>query len=244
MSAVSLPFTLPVKVQAQQTNISFTQNEDGYFMNLDLKLELPLQDLVDSLMLCGEKLPAEVPQIPQTPAEPIADLVQSLAGSPVMESLLPTPPLAERHSRSESVSTNCGSDPVRSPDVYYSKPFPCFDSPYRQKGKWQAAQATYFLRDSPSPAPAPSKKLSPDAPVFTPLSLASMPLGSPTPSAVTADDVWELPGLPSPLMESAADPPMPSLRHQTSVVHSILQRGLSSVVANHNAPNAAACRQM
>ena len=241
MSTVSLPFTLPVKVQAQETSISFTQNDEGYFMNLDLKLEFPLQDLVDSLILCGDKVRAEISQI-SAESQPA---IQAAINASIARATSP-----DHLSGSESVSTTC--DPVRlATDMYGSSPFPRFDSPYRQKGKWQTNQATYFLKPADTPsqvvAPPPMTRMSANAPVFTPLS-HNIPNPSPfsqgMASALSDHDVWELPGLPSPLLEHQPSPEMPPLPHQTSIVHSILQRGLSSVVAGGNTPTNQNCRQM
>ena len=231
MSAISVPLSVPVKVQAQETNISFTQNDDGYFMNLDLKLEFPLQDLVDSLMMCGDKI------IPDGGMVGSILKNQPEHSRPGLQSPERSPPLTSDRTRDQALSF----------DTYYSAPFPRFDSPYRKKGKWQTKQATFFMRDTMSSrraSPAPSG-LSADAPVFTPMTFASVD------SISSPADLWELPGLPSPLMEPTIDPsPLPTAARQTSAFHSILQRGLSSVLLAQQTPqpqqsvNDASCRQM
>lgn len=225
MSAISVPLSVPVKVQAQDTNISFTQNEEGYFMNLDLKLELPLQDLVDSLMMCGDKISPDGNMAePSRPTQPDHFESKRVVSSE-------SPLITSARNRDQAVSF----------DTYYSVPFPRFDSPYRKKGKWQTKQATFFMKDTmpgrrASPAPT---SLSADAPVFTPMTFASV-------DSIAPPDLWELPGLPSPLMEPSIDPPSIPAR-QTSAFHSILQRGLSSALMAQPQPqpiNDASCRQM
>ena len=228
MSGLSVPLSVPVKVQAQETNVSFTQSNDGYFMNLDLKLELPLQDLVDSLLLCGDKI---IPDHTELDKRNPVTKVEQVAASPMMDDV----------SSSKFIRSR---DPAHSFDTYYSAPFPRFDSPYRKKGRWQPKQATFFMRDSVSSrraSPAPSR-LSADAPVFTPMTYASV-------DSVSQPDLWELPGLPSPLMEPSIDPIPTSSVRQTSAFQSILQRGLSNVLMSHQPPQQEAtcdttCRQM
>jgi hypothetical protein len=204
-------------------------------MNLDLKLEFPVQALVDSLMSCGNKVREEISNIsPET--QPLVHAVVSASASRTNS--------PEQSSGSESVSTTC--DPVRkSAEMHGSSPFPRFESPYRQKGKWQTNQATYFLRvDSPPHSSSPavpfvcdSKPLSANAPVFTPLSSHNIVIPNSSPfmaSACSDYDVWELPGLPSPLLEYV---PTPEDKKFSPIVHSILERGLSSVVIDRGQPS-------
>ena len=223
MSPISVPLSVPVKVQAQETNLSFSQNDNGYFMNLDLKLEFPLQDLVDSLMMCGDKVVPDGTKIDQTENHLSKDTNSIHAAVDSLVETIVTPP------RNQSPSF----------DTYYSAPFPRFDSPYRKKGRWQSKQATFFMKDSaPSrrASPVPSQ-LSADAPVFTPMTFASV-------DSVSPHDLWELPGLPSPLMEPSTDP-IPTPVRQTSAFHSILQRGLSNARLAQSQPvNDTGCRQM
>lgn len=223
MSPISIPMSVPVKVQAQETNISFSQNDNGYFMNLDLKLELPLQELVDSLMMCGDKVVQDVTKISHNQIDKTRDANSIHAALDGILGAHTTPP------RSKSPSF----------DTYYSAPFPRFDSPYRKKGRWQSKQATFFMKDaalSRRASPVPSQ-LSADAPVFTPMTFASV-------DSVSPPDLWELPGLPSPLIEPSTDP-IPTPVRQTSAFHSILQRGLSNALLAQSQPvNDAGCRQM
>jgi len=223
MSAVSVPLIVPVKVQAQETTISFTQNDEGYFMNLDLKLELPLHDLVDSLLMCGDKIIPDHTNVDSARLTPVDETKSALIH------------------HDDLTNAICGGARHQSHsfDTYYSAPFPRFDSPYRKKGRWQTKQATFFMKDSmPSRRVSPSPSiLSADAPVFTPMTFASV-------DSVSPPDLWELPGLPSPLIEPTIDP-LPAPAHQTSAFHSILQRGLSNVLMAQQQPvNDASCRQM
>ena len=220
MSTISLPLSLPVKINSQNTNISFVQTEEGYFMNLDLKVEVPLKDLIDSLMTCGDKAREELVSLTQQAQRAVAATPEPTA-SPAVS---PVKPVA---SDSDSTASERPS--------YCSVPFPRIDSPFRTKGRWRSNSATYFLREHKSPAPQLIKRqLSPNAPVFTPLSLSvnQMPAPSPfTQCSLAASDhgVWELPGLPSPLVEASPEPclfdtaPAPPMMGQ-----SILQRGLSN----------------
>ena len=217
---------LPVKVAAQETNISFTQNENGYFMNLDLKLEFPVQDLVDSLILCGSDLSGLLAQF--VPQEPPA---RSTSQAPVCA----TP--HRDQSLSDSGSTTC--DNAQTPDGYSMKPFPKIDSPYKSRGRWQANKATYFKREHKGGPVMPvtaAKQLSANAPVFTPS--FAIPMASPFSQcslAASADEVWELPGLSHPVLETLEEPVLPSALPEPRLVQSILQRGLS---------NSSQCRQM
>jgi hypothetical protein len=205
-------------------------------MNFDLKVQIPLKDLVDSLVSCGD------------------------LGRHAISAMTPLPVQTDVSStRSSPEKQRCGSDsktPVRESassqqPAYCSIPFPRIDSPYRAKGRWRSNSATYFLRDHKIACAGSKRELCPNAPVFTPLTFsrgsisscgseAALPAGSPYAecSVGGSDALWELPGLPSPLIESMQepsvgmipqDPPAPPLMTQ-----SILQRGLS----NHQ------CRQM
>lgn len=170
----TIPMSLPVQVGAKETNISFTHNENGYFMNLALKLEIPVQDLVDSLILCGQGFDGVLNQL--VPDEPLARLTSTPACVSPLCSL----------SLSECGSTTC--DPT--PESYSMKSFPKIDSPYRTRGSWESTKATYFLREHKRQS---KKQLSADAPVFTP----SFPMASPYSQcsvAASADELWELPG--------------------------------------------------
>ena len=223
MSSITVPVSFPVKISAQDSNITFTQNDDGYFMNLDLKLELPIKDLVDSLMKCGDQIRDEFAILTNAVATPQLD---AAARDAVVGSV------------SDSGSTSCGNG--RSSPSYCSVPFPRIDSPYRTRGKWQSERATYFLREHKSAAQSPptvgKRQLSPNAPIFTPLSLRESTTALPNPSPFTqcslaaSEGVWDLPGLPSPIVECSQDPAlsMYSSHAPAAPQQSILQRGLSN----------------
>ena len=224
MSTVSIPISLPVKISAQDSNITFTQTDEGYFMNLALKVEVPLKDLVDSLMKCGEQVPPEIMSLsPPQELSPGTTSAETM-GSPIAPS------------RPSSVigvsedSTVC--DRVTPTPSYCSLPFPRIDSPYKTKGRWRSNSATYFLREKP----VSKKQLSPNAPVFTPcFSMSASHVPAPSPysqcSLAGSDAVWELPGLPSPVIEASPDPVFASFDTTATPVmmqQSILQRGISN----------------
>ena len=200
-------------------------------MNLNVKVEVPLKDLIDSLMNGSEKMRDEISSAlagksmfsdsPSTPETTVSPGVSSRPAS-VMGS--------------SDESTACErTTPVPS---YCSMPFPRIDSPYRARGRWRSNSATYFLREKSGMGPTNSgkKQLSPSAPVFTPslsLSANHVPAASPFTqcSLAGSDTVWDLPGLPSPLVEASPDPCV-SVGFESGappvMVQSILQRGISN----------------
>ena len=191
-------------------------------MNFAVKVEVPLKDLVDSLMQCGEPIPGEIASLTQQQALSPATTSPETVGSP-------TAPLrpASVLELSEDRST---CDRVTPTPSYCSLPFPRIDSPYKSKGRWRSNSATFFLRDKASSR----KQLSPNAPVFTPCYMQSVPPAS-SPfsqcSLAGSDTVWDLPGLPSPMMEANSDPIFASLSESGAppvMVQSILQRGISN----------------
>jgi hypothetical protein len=199
-------------------------------MNLDLKVEVPIKVLVDSLMKCGEQVKEELAFL-TTPGL----LEKPVVNTPTMEPQRPLVSRLKQASASESESTACD---VISPEpaAYCSIPFPRIDSPYRSRAKWGTERATYFLREhrvnSPPPQPIGMNKrqLSPNAPVFTPLS-QRLPTSSPFTqcSLAGSEGVWDLPGLPSPLVESNPEPIMGACSVDPPAMgQSILQRGLSN----------------
>ena len=226
--SISVPLSLPVKISAQDSNLTFTQNDQGYFMNLDLKVEVPIKELVDSLMKCGDQVKEELafltaPGLPQNPG----------ANAPSFEAQKSLVSRLKQASASESESTACDNTSPE-PAAYCSIPFPRIDSPYRTRAKWSTESATYFLREhrvsTPPPEPIKMNKrqLSPNAPVFTPLS-HRFPTSSPFTqcSLAGSEGVWDLPGLPSPLVESNPEPIISST-DPPAMGQSILQRGLSN----------------
>lgn len=182
-------------------------------LDFDMNLDIPIEELVKSLMSCGDKIRHEIYNM-QGRNEHF--MSYNRPGS-VMRSLIPT-------ADEESTSSESGRS---------SYSYPRFDSPYREKGKWPRSQATYFLRQragstSRPVSTIPGSTLSANAPVFTPLSERG--------NQATPGDLWELPGLPSPMMEFSEAPTFDSQDicnnyypkdMGTSV--SILQRGLSSI---------------
>ena len=237
MSTVSLPLSLPVKISAQDTQISFTQNDEGVFMNLGLKVDVPLKDLLDSLMQCGDQVRDELTALvlnpPHAPATVPGNSNLQVAANVVVSNA------------SDSGSTACDATTTPEPS-YCTVPFPRIDSPYKARGKWQSDKATYFLRERKLSVSTTAntvhsgmgkRQLSPNAPVFTPQGYGIHHRGDeflPLPSPLTqcsvagSDGVWELPGLASPLMESTVDPIYASDVSVPALVQSILQRGLSS----------------
>lgn len=177
-----------------------------------------MQDLVNSLMLCGSDLSGVINQV--VPKEP------EVQSTPAPACVSPLCTL----SLSDCGSTTCD----QTPDSYSLKSFPKIDSPYKGRSRWPASSATYFKRSlaaTASPVICPKKSLSADAPVFTPS--FAMPLASPFSQYSVAEEVWELPGLSlvePPPMDRFVSPLRSDLPRQ-----SILQRGLS---------NTSQCRQM
>jgi hypothetical protein len=179
--------------------------------------DIPIEELVKSLMSSGDRIRREVYHM-----NGIASHAQNMDSGSVIHSLLSL-------SAADPGYTPFPVDEVRS--------IPTFDSPYKQSGKWPKSQATYFLKSAGDRAPSSSptsstgrpKSLSADAPVFTPLS----GMDSRCPS-----DVWELPGLPSPMLEFSKAPAFNMRDSHTATSQcstepigcvSILQRGLSSI---------------
>lgn len=213
-------------------------------MNFDLRVQIPLKDLVDSLVSCGDFGRDALAAVTTPP------LRTEISSTRESASLVVSP---QTHGCSSANNTPVREVASSQQPAYCSIPFPRIDSPYRVQGRWRSNSATYFLRDrkaAGSPKPIPKRELSPNAPEFTPLAFAgkarcdssSLPMASPYTecSLGQSDGVWELPGLPSPLIESMQEPtvgvipqgpPTPPMMAQ-----SILQRGLSN---NH--PQ---CRQM
>ncbi len=224
MSTVSIPLSLPVKIMGQESNITITQNEDGYFMNLAVKVELPLKDLVDSLMKCGERIPDEIYSLtPQKEVSPTTTTPETVS-TPVV----PSPGCSVTGFMDDAAS----SDRVNPGQSYCSLPFSRIDAPFKSKGRWRSNSATYFLKEKPVVG---KKQLSPNAPVFTPcmsLSASHVPAASPYSqcSLAGSDAVWELPGLPSPLIEASHEPMFAACEPSTppAMVQSILQRGISN----------------
>jgi hypothetical protein len=222
MSTVSLPMSLPVKITAQDSNITFTQTDEGYFMNLSVKVEVPLKELVDSLMQCGEQVPPEILSL--TPPQELSPATTS--AETVVSPMVPSRPSSVLGFSEDS--TAC--DRVTPTPSYCSLPFPRIDSPYKTKGRWRSNSATYFLREKP----VSKKQLSPNAPVFTPCySMSANHVPAPSPysqcSLGGSDAVWELPGLPSPVIEASQEPVFTSCDGTAApVMQSILQRGMSN----------------
>ena len=228
MTTINLPLSLPVKIDAQDSQITFTQTDDGYFMNLSVKVELPVKELIDSLMTCSDKVRDELSSLPQLKANPDTKASLDDVHSPG-ESSRPASVVG-----SSDESTAC--DRVTPAPSYCSLPFPRIDSPYRAQGRWRSNSATYFLRDRAGSAAGPVVKsqLSANAPVFRPsMSATHAPAASPFTqcSLAGSDTVWDLPGLPSPLVEASSDPFVPLGPESTPtpvMVQSILQRGISN----------------
>jgi hypothetical protein len=222
MSSVSVPVSLPVKITAQDSNITFTQTEEGYFMNFAVKVEVPLKDLVDSLMQCGETIPGEIASLSQQAGLSPATTCPETEVSP-----LKTSGLASRAGLSDESAT---CDRIVQTPSYCSVPFPRIDSPYKSRGRWRSNSATFFMRERGSS----KKQLSPNAPVFTPCYMQQAhppPVSSPFSqcSLAGSDTVWDLPGLPSPVIEANTDPVFASFETPPPIMaQSILQRGISN----------------
>lgn len=191
-------------------------------LDFDENLDIPIEELVRSLMSCGDMIRHEIYNMNEN-----RGLFTGCNAKSAIRSLMA--------SEEDSTASESGCSPSLGEGIYG---YPRFDSPYREKGKWPTSQATYFLRarsGTPSSAPSimgPHKTLSANAPVFTPLS----DIGNhATPGSLSAD-LWELPGLPSPMMEFTEAPSFDSRdinnNHYPKEIGasvSILQRGLSSI---------------
>lgn len=200
-------------------------------MNLSVKVELPVKELIDSLMTCSDKARDELSSIPLLKA--------NTEGTNSRDNALSPGDLSRTSSVMGSSDESTACDRVTPAPSYCSLPFPRIDSPYRSQGRWRSNSATYFLRDRAGSAAGPVLKsqLSANAPVFRPggisMSVTHAPAASPFTqcSLAGSDTVWDLPGLPSPLVEASSDPFVP-LGPESSpapvMVQSILQRGISN----------------
>ncbi len=219
-----MPVSLPVKITAQDSNITFTQTNEGYFMNFAVKVEVPLKDLVDSLMQCGEPIPGEIASLSQQSGLSPATTCPETVISPVKPS-----GISSVIGLSDE-STTC--DRISPTPSYCSVPFPRIDSPYKSRGRWRSNSATYFLREKITSSKAAKKQLCPNAPVFTPCYQQQVPpVSSPFSqcSLAGSDTVWDLPGLPSPVIEANTDPVFAAFPNEPpAVAQSILQRGISN----------------
>ncbi len=191
-------------------------------LEFDMDMNIPIEELVKSLMSCGDKIRHE-----------IYNMNANAGHYTSYHSKIPL--CSPMHSEEESTASESGCSSYPGEGAYS---YPRFDSPYKEKGKWPKSQATYFLRSKSSTSHPFSHRLgsgrtlSANAPIFTPLS----DMGNlSSPGSVSAD-LWELPGLPSPMLEFTEAPSFDSrdicnnhISKDAGASLSILQRGFSSL---------------